>query len=64
MPILGVCLGHQSIGIALRSGNLAPLPFMEGCTDYHNGSDLYSQLAFTDASRRYHSLIVSHENFS
>ena len=63
VPILGVCLGHQSIGQAY-GGNVirAPLP-MHGklSTVTHNGEDIFKGLPKTFEVTRYHSLIVERE---
>ena len=63
VPILGVCLGHQSIGQAY-GGNVirAPLP-MHGklSTVTHNGQGIFKGLPETFEVTRYHSLTVERE---
>jgi len=63
IPILGVCLGHQSIaqafgGRVVRAGRL-----MHGKTSTitHDGRTIYHNLANPFTATRYHSLIVEEE---
>ncbi|MFN3385362.1 MAG: anthranilate synthase component II [Candidatus Thermochlorobacter sp.] len=63
IPILGVCLGHQSIGEALGGKVVrAPEP-KHGKVSmiYHNGSALFKDVANPFQATRYHSLIVEQE---
>jgi anthranilate synthase component 2 len=64
-PILGVCLGHQAIG-AVFGGSVvrAPVP-MHGKTSVivHNGRGVFSGLDEPFVASRYHSLVVSDEEF-
>lgn len=60
IPILGVCLGHQAIGMAF-GGNVIHAPqLMHGkASDIHLGkSVLFEGLSKTVLAGRYHSLIV------
>lgn len=60
MPILGVCLGHQSIGHAFGADVIrAELP-VHGKTDEikHDGNGIYKGLANPFTATRYHSLLV------
>ena len=60
IPILGVCLGHQSIAVAF-GGNVVCAPrLMHGKTSpiMHDGSLLFTSLPSPFTATRYHSLIV------
>jgi len=60
MPVLGVCLGHQAIGLAFGGEVLrAPLPIHgKTSTVEHNGKGVFAGLAGSFQAGRYHSLIV------
>jgi len=60
VPILGVCLGHQSIGAAF-GGNVVRAPkLMHGKTSIveHDGKTIFKNIATPMTCTRYHSLIV------
>jgi anthranilate synthase/aminodeoxychorismate synthase-like glutamine amidotransferase len=63
-PILGVCLGHQSIGAAFGGTVLRAPTLMHGKTSQiqHDGRTLFTGLPSPMEATRYHSLIVSEEN--
>lgn len=63
MPILGVCLGHQSIGAAFGGDVVRAPRLMHGKTSMirHDGRTVYSGLANPFEATRYHSLIVKRE---
>ena len=60
MPLLGVCLGHQAIGLAFGGQVIrAPQPIHgKTSTVEHNGQGVFSGLAGSFQAGRYHSLIV------
>jgi len=62
-PILGVCLGHQAIGMAFGGRVVrAPIP-IHGKTSAveHDGLGLFAGMGMGFEAGRYHSLIVSEE---
>lgn len=63
IPILGVCLGHQCIGVAYGGKVDGALQLMHGKTSrvYHDGRTLYHGLHNPFEAGRYHSLAVIEE---
>jgi anthranilate synthase component 2 len=60
LPILGVCLGHQSIG-QVFGGNIVSAPvLMHGKTSeiYHHNCGVFKGLSLPFTATRYHSLVI------
>ena len=63
-PILGVCLGHQSIGAAF-GGSVIRAPYlMHGKTSsiHHDGKSVFGGIEQDFIATRYHSLIVEKDS--
>ncbi|MFG0289467.1 MAG: anthranilate synthase component II, partial [Rhodopirellula sp. JB044] len=60
IPILGVCLGHQSIGQAFGATIVRAPQLMHGKTDgiVHDDQGLFAGLANPFTATRYHSLVI------
>lgn len=60
IPILGVCLGHQSIGEAFGGTTVRARTLMHGKVDpiYHGGKGLFADLPNPLPVTRYHSLVT------
>jgi anthranilate synthase/aminodeoxychorismate synthase-like glutamine amidotransferase len=63
VPMLGVCLGHQSIGAAFGGEVVRADRIMHGKTSpiEHDGKTLFSGLSNPFDATRYHSLVVRRE---
>jgi len=63
LPLLGVCLGHQSIGQAFGGRIVHAKKIMHGKTSevYHNNSDVFAGLDNPFTATRYHSLVIEQE---
>ena len=64
LPILGVCLGHQSIGQAFGGKIVHAKELMHGKTSmiYHNDVGVFKGLSNPFEATRYHSLVVQRES--
>ncbi len=63
LPLLGVCLGHQSIGQAFDGRIVHAKEIMHGKTSeiYHNNNDVFAGLDNPFTATRYHSLVIEQE---
>ena len=63
IPILGVCLGHQSIGAAYGGDIINAQRLMHGKTSiiHHDGKTIFAGLPNPFEATRYHSLIIKKE---
>jgi anthranilate synthase/aminodeoxychorismate synthase-like glutamine amidotransferase len=64
IPILGVCLGHQSLAVAYGGEVIRAPRLMHGKTSLitHDGKTIYRSLPNPFEATRYHSLIVNRVN--
>jgi anthranilate synthase component II len=60
IPILGVCLGHQSIGYAFGGNIIHAKSIMHGKTSqvYHHDTGVFKGLSNPFTATRYHSLVI------
>jgi para-aminobenzoate synthetase component 2 len=63
LPLLGVCLGHQSLAVAFGGEVVRAERLMHGKTSKirHDGKTIFHQLPNPFDATRYHSLIVKRE---
>ncbi len=64
IPILGVCLGHQSIGQALGGKIVHAKQVMHGKTSpiHHTATGVFQGIPQDFAATRYHSLVIERES--
>ena len=60
IPLLGICLGHQSIGQVMGADVVRARKVMHGKTSsiFHNGRGVFAGLPDPFTATRYHSLVV------
>jgi anthranilate synthase component 2 len=63
LPLLGVCLGHQSLGQAFGAEILrAPAPMHGKLSSFaHGGQGIFAELPSPMTATRYHSLVVARD---
>jgi anthranilate synthase component 2 len=64
VPILGVCLGHQSIGYAFGGNIVHAKSIMHGKTSlvYHQNQGVFKGLNNPFTATRYHSLVIEQQS--
>ena len=65
LPMLGVCLGHQAMGLAFGGSVVrAPLPVHgKTSTVEHDGKGVFAGITASFLASRYHSLVVAEEHW-
>ncbi|MGH1471029.1 MAG: aminodeoxychorismate/anthranilate synthase component II [Cellvibrionaceae bacterium] len=64
IPVLGICLGHQSIGQAFGGKIIRAHDVMHGKTSmiHHNSTGVFKHLKNPYEATRYHSLVIEKES--
>lgn len=64
ISILGVCLGHQSIGYAFGARIINAQNLMHGKTSTvsHTGNELFNDISSPFTATRYHSLVIEEQS--
>lgn len=64
LPVLGICLGHQSIGQVFGGKIVRARQVMHGKTSpiYHNNEGVFAGLRNPFEATRYHSLVIEKES--
>jgi len=62
-PVLGVCLGHQGIGVAFGGRIVRARTLMHGKTSqvHHDGAGVFAGLPQPFEATRYHSLVIAED---
>lgn len=65
IPLLGVCLGHQSIAYTFGGKIIRAKQIMHGKTSMisHNGQEIFKDLSQPFQATRYHSLVADRKTF-
>ena len=65
IPILGVCLGHQTIGQVFGGKIVSAKKIMHGKTSQiiHDGDYIFKDIAREFTATRYHSLVIEKKSF-
>ena len=65
-PVLGVCLGHQALGMSFGCQVIRAPEIVHGKTSpiFHNGQGVFKDLEQGFSAGRYHSLMVDPENLN
>ena len=63
VPIFGICLGHQAIGIYYGAKIKNSINIMHGKTSFvkHNGNELFNGVINPFEATRYHSLLIQNK---
>ena len=64
LPILGVCLGHQAVGVAFGGRIVRAMHLMHGKVSqiYHDGRGVFRAVPDPFVATRYHSLAVEEKS--
>ncbi len=64
VPVLGVCLGHQSLAVAFGGKIIGAKQIMHGKTSpvEHNGNGIFKGMKSPFVAGRYHSLVVEQQS--
>lgn len=64
IPILGVCLGHQAIGIAFGAQIIRAHQIVHGKKSliFHRRKELFEKMKLPFSAGRYHSLVIDPQN--